>query len=53
MELRHFLKINFNIGSMEEYFLSKIFLLNLMAKTNIGLQRGGQVNLCVITEVFL
>ena len=45
--------IYFNIGSMEDNFGSRnIFSLSPMVKSSIGLERGGQVNLCIITEKF-
>ena len=44
----------FNIASMEENFGSRnLFSLSSMVKPNIGLERGGQANLCVITEIIL
>ena len=43
----------FNIASMEEKSLQKIVSLNVNRKTNIGLERGGQVNLSIITYLIL
>ena len=41
---------NFNIASMgEESGSRNIFSLGSMVKSSIGLERGGQVNLCYIT----
>ena len=52
--MRHFLMSNFNIGSMEENFRSRnLFSLSSMVKPNIGLKRGQQANLHVITEIIL
>ena len=49
--MRHLLFSNFNIVSMEEKSGSRnLFSLSSMVKPNIGLERGGQANLCVITE---
>ena len=49
-----FLMSNFNIASMEENFGSRnLFSLSSMVKSNIGLERGGQANLHVITEIIL
>ena len=54
MKLRHILSNNFKIGSIEEYFsVQEIVSLNLTVKTNVGLKRGGQMNLHVITEAIL
>ena len=45
---------NFNIVSMEEKSGSRnIFSLSSMVKSSIGLERGGQVNLSIITETIL
>ena len=52
--MSYLLSNNFNIGSMEEIFtVQEIISLNLTVNTNIGLERGGQMNLHVITEVIL
>ena len=42
---------NFNIGHMEENFFQEIVSLDLIVKSSIGLERGGQTNLHVITEI--
>ena len=45
---------NFNTGSTEEKFsIQEIVSLDIIAKSNIGLERDGQVNLHVITKVIL
>ena len=52
--MRCFLISNFKIASMGGNFLSKnLFSLVSMVKSNIGLERGGQANLHVITETIL
>ena len=52
--MSYLLSNNFNIGSMEERFLSeKLFHWDLVVKTNLVLERGGQMNLHVIIEVIL
>ena len=52
--MSYLLSNNFNIGSMEENFtVQEIDTLNLTVKANLGLERGGQMNLHVITEVIL
>ena len=33
--------------------MQEIVSLDLIAKSNIGLERGGHVNLCVITKIIL
>ena len=48
------LVISFNIVSMEANFGSgNIFSLSSVVKPNIGLERGGQANLHIITKVIL
>ena len=45
---------NFSIRSMEDTLTAQeIVSLDLTLKTNIRLERGGQLNLHVITEVIL
>ena len=42
---------NFNIAPMEENSLAKeLHTLNLTVKAYIGLESGGKMNLCVITQ---
>ena len=44
----------FYIASMEEKFgFTNIFSLSAMGKSTIGLERGGQAKLCIITEIIL
>ena len=43
--------MNFNIVSMgEEFGPRNILSLKSMVKSTIGLERGGQMSLCLITE---
>ena len=45
---------NFNIASMGEKFGSRnIFSLGSIVKSSIGLERGRQVNLHILTEIIL
>ena len=45
---------NVNIASMEEKFFGQgIVTLNLTGKTNMELERGGQMNLHIITQLIL
>ena len=52
--MRCILVISFNIASMEENLGSRnLFSLSSVVKPNIGLERGGLVNLPIITEIIL
>ena len=52
--MRCFLMSNFNIASIVENHGSRnLFSLVSMEKSNIGLERAGQANLHVITEIIL
>ena len=52
--MSYLLSNNFNIGFYGRKFsVQEIVSLDLIAKSSIGLARGGQMNLCVITEVTL
>ena len=43
----------FNIASMEENSLQKIFFIKFNWKVNIGLERGGQAHFSIITYIIL
>ena len=48
--MNNFLMEEFSIASMEgRFYAEKILSLNFNRKTNIGLERGGQVNLSIET----
>ena len=52
--MRYLLVISFNTASMEENLGSmNLFSLSSMVKSNIGLERGGQTNLGIITKIIL
>ena len=52
--MRYLLVISFNTPFMEENIRPRnLSSLSSMVKPHIGLERGGKVNLCIITEIIL
>ena len=51
--MNNYLVEEFNIASVEENSLQKICFIKFNWKMNIGLKRGGQVHLSIITHLIL
>ena len=51
--MNNYLMEGFNIASMEEKSLQKNCFIKFNCKTNIGLERGGQTHLSIITHLIL